>query len=59
MAQSRDSKEYYRVYQQWRTSSNLVETDSIETTELQTYEEEIPRYIDQREYILLKVIFLK
>ncbi|CAH0714498.1 unnamed protein product, partial [Brenthis ino] len=42
VAQSRDSKEYYRVYQQWRTSSSLGETDGIDTAELQTFEEEIP-----------------
>ncbi|XP_072939310.1 WD repeat and FYVE domain-containing protein 3 [Epargyreus clarus] len=42
VAQSRDSKEYYRVYQQWRTpGSNLGETDGIETSDLQTFEEDI------------------
>lgn len=41
MAQSRDSKEYYRVYQQWRTAgANLGETDCVEQTDIQTYEEE-------------------
>ncbi|XP_061381193.1 WD repeat and FYVE domain-containing protein 3 isoform X2 [Danaus plexippus] len=42
VAQSRDSKEYYRVYQQWRASTNLAETEVIEPTELQSFEEEIP-----------------
>ncbi|CAH2247052.1 jg23900 [Pararge aegeria aegeria] len=42
VAQSCDSKEYYRVYQQWRNSINLGEADSIETSEIASYEEEIP-----------------
>ncbi|XP_041988446.1 WD repeat and FYVE domain-containing protein 3 isoform X2 [Aricia agestis] len=41
VAQSRDSKEYYRVYQQWRSVSTYGETDVIETTEIQSYEEDI------------------
>ncbi|XP_063625068.1 WD repeat and FYVE domain-containing protein 3 isoform X6 [Cydia splendana] len=42
VAQSLDSKEYYRVYQQWRTTGNILgETDAIEAADLQTYEEEI------------------
>ncbi|XP_022116141.2 WD repeat and FYVE domain-containing protein 3 isoform X3 [Pieris rapae] len=30
VAQSRDSKEYYRVYQQWRSHAALGEADSVE-----------------------------
>ncbi|XP_073949629.1 WD repeat and FYVE domain containing 3 bchs isoform X5 [Choristoneura fumiferana] len=42
VAQSLDSKEYYRVYQQWRTAGNMLgETDGIEPADLQTYEEEV------------------
>ncbi|CAG4982102.1 unnamed protein product [Parnassius apollo] len=42
VAQSLDSKEYYRVYQQWRTAGNsLGETDSIETSDIDMYKEEI------------------
>ncbi|XP_052739616.1 WD repeat and FYVE domain-containing protein 3 isoform X1 [Bicyclus anynana] len=40
VAQSLDSKEYYRVYQQTRI--NLGEADSIEASEIASYEEEIP-----------------
>lgn len=46
VAQSRDSKEYYRIYQQWRTASNVGETDGLEPAEFQTFEEELPRYIN-------------
>ncbi|XP_050346639.1 WD repeat and FYVE domain-containing protein 3 isoform X1 [Nymphalis io] len=42
VAQSRDSKEYYRIYQQSRGSTNVGETDGIEPTEPQAFEEEIP-----------------
>ncbi|XP_049867714.1 WD repeat and FYVE domain-containing protein 3 isoform X4 [Pectinophora gossypiella] len=42
VAQSLDSKEYYRVYQQWRTpGNNLGEADGVDSSELQTYEEQI------------------
>ncbi|XP_013179018.1 PREDICTED: WD repeat and FYVE domain-containing protein 3 isoform X1 [Papilio xuthus] len=42
VAQSLDSKEYYRVYQQWRTAGNsLGETDCIETSDIDMYKEEI------------------
>lgn len=44
VAQSLDSKEYYRVYQQWRTAGNMLgETDGIEPADLQTYEEEVTK----------------
>lgn len=44
MAQSLDSKEYYMVYQQWRTAgNNLGEVDFIDAADLQTYEEEITK----------------
>lgn len=43
VAQSLDSKEYYRVYQQWRTAgNNLGETD-VEASDLETYEEEVTK----------------
>ncbi|XP_053612398.1 WD repeat and FYVE domain-containing protein 3 isoform X1 [Plodia interpunctella] len=42
VAQSLDSKEYYRVYQQWRSAgNNLGEADFMDAADLQTYEEEI------------------
>ncbi|XP_059046581.1 WD repeat and FYVE domain-containing protein 3 [Achroia grisella] len=42
VAQSLDSKEYYKMYQQWRTSStNLGENDFIDPADLETYEEEV------------------
>ncbi|CAG4985996.1 unnamed protein product [Colias eurytheme] len=41
VAQSRDSKEYYRVYQQWRTGNSVGEADSVDATEEQTFDEEI------------------
>ncbi|KAG6445369.1 hypothetical protein O3G_MSEX003892 [Manduca sexta] len=41
VAQSLDSKEYYRVYQQWRTAgSYLGEADGLEASDLHEYEEQ-------------------
>lgn len=44
VAQSLDSKEYHRVYQQWRTAgNNLGEADGVEPSDLETYEEEVTK----------------
>ncbi|KAH9634486.1 hypothetical protein HF086_005479 [Spodoptera exigua] len=34
VAQSLDSKEYYRVYQQWRTAGNICEVEGAEPTDI-------------------------
>lgn len=42
VAQSLDSKEYYRVYQQWRTAGAILdEDDSVETPEINNFEEPV------------------
>ncbi|XP_068632967.1 WD repeat and FYVE domain-containing protein 3 isoform X2 [Battus philenor] len=42
VAQSIDSKEYYRVYQQWRTpGTSLGESEGLEASDIDIYKEEI------------------
>ncbi|CAH2076588.1 unnamed protein product, partial [Iphiclides podalirius] len=49
VAQSLDSKEYYRVFQQWRTAGNsLGETDGIEMADIDMYKEEVTNGVVSR-----------
>ncbi|CAH0406921.1 unnamed protein product [Chilo suppressalis] len=49
VAQSLDSKEYYRVYQQWRTAGNhLDEVEGVETADVQVYQEDVSANRDQQ-----------
>ncbi|XP_026315295.1 WD repeat and FYVE domain-containing protein 3 isoform X1 [Hyposmocoma kahamanoa] len=42
VAQSLDSKEYYKVYQQWRTAgNNLGEADCVDPSDLEAYHEQV------------------